>query len=76
MAVAASSVGHGAATDTTQTACYPVEPRPVGPMPERVGRYQLCRGARSGLDGGDLLAVNHELGTHVAMVDPGGEPRP
>ncbi len=26
------------------------------------------------LAGGDLLAVNHELGTNVAMVDPGGDP--
>lgn len=26
------------------------------------------------LDGGDLLAVNHELGTNVAIVDPGGDP--
>lgn len=28
------------------------------------------------LAGGDLLAVNHELGTNVAIVDPGGDPLP
>src|ERR1041384_2367166 len=50
MAVAVSSVGHGA-TGTTLTACDSVESRPSGTMPARVGRYELCEELGAGAMG-------------------------
>jgi hypothetical protein len=75
MAVAASSVGHGAATDTTHTACYPVESRPVGPMPARVGRYQLCEELGAGAMGVVYRARDPRLDRAIAikLVRHGGE---
>jgi eukaryotic-like serine/threonine-protein kinase len=67
MVVAASSVGHGAATDATQTACYPVESRPVGPMPGRVGRYQLCEELGAGAMGVVYRARDPRLDRAIAI---------
>ena len=82
MAVAASSVGHSAATDATQTACYPVDPRPVGAMPPRVGRYQLCEELGAGAMGVVYRARDPRLDRAIAIklvrdggAGPGGSAR-
>ncbi|HEX3473726.1 MAG TPA: protein kinase [Kofleriaceae bacterium] len=67
MAVAASSVGHGAATDATHTAYYPVDPRPMGAMPARVGRYELCEELGAGAMGVVYRARDPRLDRAIAI---------
>src|SRR5262245_32024507 len=80
MAVAASSVGHGAkhgpATGTTQTVDYPVEPPPVDAMPARVGRYQLREELGAGAMGVVYRARDPRLDRAIAikLVRHGGAP--
>jgi protein kinase-like protein len=66
MAVAVTSVGHGAA-DTTQTACDSVESRPSGTMPAQVGRYELCEQLGAGAMGVVYRARDPRLDRAIAI---------